>query len=511
MTKTAALALLLLASTVVSQPAAVPARPNFAEHIGPLVHASCVDCHRPDGPGPFSLVSYADVAKRAEMLKSVIDMRYMPPWHPADQDDHFRGNRRLSDDQIALFTKWIETGKRKGNLAKMPKPKQYPGGWSLGKPDLVVKMRKPFRIPAGGRDLYRFFVVPIDLPEDKWVKAVEMRPTARSVVHHALFFLTESSDGDDYEGDTGRRGFGGLRGFRGGNFSRGFQIRGLGAYVPGARPQFLRDDLALELPKHHDLLMQMHFHPSGKAEVEQSSVGIWFADKPPSQEIKQIQLPSLFGFMSGIDIPAGESGYKIEQILKLPVDVEGISVGGHAHYICKTMRLTARLPDGTTKTLLNIPEWDMDWQTEYYYDDRLALPAGTELKCEITYDNSAQNPANPNSPPIRVRWGRQSTDEMGSVTLRVVAKNEADADRLDEAIYESMINSLSSRFGGLGGLGGLGGFGSRGGGGRSLDRFDKNKDGKIVPDELPRVLRERHMRRYDTNKDGVIDAEEMKG
>ena len=144
-----------------------------------------------------------------------------------------------------------------------------------------------------------------------------------------------------------------MRGFRGGNFSRGFQIRGLGAYVPGARPQFLRDDLALELPKHHDLLMQMHFHPSGKAEVEQSSVGIWFADKPPSQEIKQIQLPSLFGFMSGIDIPAGEAGYKIEQSLKLPVDVEGISVGGHAHYICKTMRLTARLPDGTTKTLLS--------------------------------------------------------------------------------------------------------------------------------------------------------------
>lgn len=511
MNKTTPFALLLLVSTVVGQPSTTPARPTFAEHIGPLVRQSCMDCHRPQGPAPFALVTYTDVAKRADMLKAVIETRYMPPWHPADQSDHFLSNRRLSDDQIALFTKWVETGKTRGDLSKMDKPKKYPGGWSLGKPDLVVKMRKPFRVPADGRDLYRFFVVPIDLPEDKWVKAVEMRPSARSVVHHALFFLTESSDQDEYEGDTGRRGFGGLRGFRGGAFGRGFEIRGLGGYVPGNQPQFLRDDLALELPKHHDLLMQMHFHPSGKAETEQSTIGIWFADKPPSQRIKQIQLPSLFGFMSGLDIPAGESNYKIEQSLTLPVDVDGISVGGHAHYICSTMHLTAKLPDGSTKTLLHIPEWDMDWQTEYHYKDRLPLPAGTELKCEITYDNSAQNPANPNSPPIRVRWGRQSTDEMGSVTLRVVAKNEADTDRLNDAIEQSMIESLSQRFGGFGGLGGFGRGGSSGRGGRSLDRFDKNNDGKIVPDELPSVLRKRHMRRYDKNNDGVIDAEEMKG
>lgn len=501
-----AVSLLLLVSTVGAQPTSVPDRPTFAEHIGPLVHKACLDCHRSQGAAPFPLVTYQDVAKRADMLKTVIETRYMPPWHPAEQHDAFRNKRRLSDEQIALFTKWVETGKAKGDLASMPKPKEYPDGWTLGKPDLVVKMKKPFPVPADGRDLYRFFVIPIDLKEDRWVKAIEMRPSARSVVHHSLFFLTESSGRDDYEGETGRRGFGGLRGFRGGNFSRGFRLRGLGGYVPGAQPQFLRDDLAMELPKHHDLLLQTHFHPSGKPELEQSTIGIWFADEPPSQKIKQIQLPSLFGFMAGIDIPAGEANYKIEQSLKLPVDVEGINVGGHAHYICKSMLLVATLPDGSKKTLLHIPDWDMDWQTQYYYEDRIPLPAGTELKCEIVYDNSAQNPDNPNNPPVRVRWGRQSTDEMGSVTLLVVPKNAEDGDRLDEAIYESLVQSLRERFSRRG----FGDFGRRRNS-RGLERFDKNKDGKIVPDELPRILRERHMRRYDKNKDGVIDAEEMKG
>jgi len=507
------LALFVLAATSAARAAHGQTRPTFAEHVGPLIRNNCMDCHRQDGAAPFPLVSYKDVSKRADMLKLVMDTGYMPPWHPAEQADGFRQNRRLSQEDRELFSRWIATGKQKGDLARLPRPKTYPDGWNLGKPDLVVTMPEPFEIPASGRDLYRFFVLPIDLPEDRWVKAVEMRPTSRAVVHHALFFLTPSADRGEMEGDTGRRGFGGLRGFRnlsrGGGSRSGLDFLGLGGYVPGAQPQRLRDDLAIKLPKNHDLLLQTHFHPTGKPEVEQSSIGFYFTDEPPSRPIKQIQLPPLFGFAAGIDVAAGKSDFTIEESMTLPVDVEGIAIGGHAHYICDSMLMTARLPDGTTKTLLHIPEWDMDWQTRYHYKDRVALPAGTELKVKLVYDNSTQNPDNPNDPPVRIRWGRESTDEMGSVTLVVVPKSEEDAQRLDEALMDGLMRSFMSRFDRGGGFGG-GGFG-RSRNRRGLDRFDKNKDGKIEPSELPGVLRKRHMRRYDKNGDGVIDADEMKG
>lgn len=513
---TAAIVLLFAASVAGQNPAptdASVATPNFAEHIAPLIHSSCTECHRPQGAGPFALVTYRDVAKRADMLKVVIDDRYMPPWHPDPKQSHeFIGNRRLTNAQIAMFSKWIAAGKPEGDASKTPRPPTFEDGWTLGKPDLVVEMKRPYEVPADGRDQYRFFRIPVNLPEDKWVKAVEMRPTARSAVHHALFFLTEASDDDD-EGETGRRGFGGLRGFRGGlgggDLRGGLErMRGLGGYVPGSQPRFLRDDLALKLPRGMDLLVQVHFHPTGKKEVEQSQFGLYFTDKKPSHGLRPIQLPAFFGFMAGIDIPAGEKNYTVEDEFKLPIDVEGISVGGHAHFICKSMLMTATFPDGKVKNLLNIPDWDMDWQTEYHYKDKQDLPAGTLIKVKIVYDNSAENSDNPNQPPIRVRWGRQSTDEMGSMTLRVIAKNEAEADILEQAMADAVMDSLRKRFE-------RGGFGRRNGGGnrrrRGIDRFDRNKDGQIVADELPSSLRKIYMRRWDKNKDGVIDAEEMKG
>jgi hypothetical protein len=228
----------------------------------------------------------------------------------------------------------------------------------------------------------------------------------------------------------------------------------LGGWAVGGTPVFLPDGLAFPLPKNSDIVLQMHFHLTGKPETERSTVGLYFADRAPERKIMALQAPALFGFGTGLDIAANQKTYTIEDSMTLPVDVKGFAVSAHAHYVAKEMKATATLPDGSTKPLLWIQDWDFNWQDRYNYKDPVMLPKGTRIDVHLTYDNSAENPRNPSNPPKRVMWGEQSFDEMGSVTVLAVAAQKEDepalqqflADRLRVAIAAGVQNGTAQRF-----------------------------------------------------------------
>jgi hypothetical protein len=195
-------------------------------------------------------------------------------------------------------------------------------------------------------------------------------------------------------------------------------------------PRFFPDGIAQPLPRHTNLVLQLHLHPSGKAERENGRIGLYFSRTPPRHSLTGVQVPPAFGFGMGIDIPAGQRDYTIHDSFELPVDVEAFGARGHAHYLCKEMKMTATLPDGTTRGVLWIKPWDFNWQDSYFFETPFPLPKGTRIDTTIVYDNSTSNLKNPNTPPKRVRWGRGSFDEMGSMTLLVTTAMTGDAQTL---------------------------------------------------------------------------------
>jgi len=418
-------ALLLLLVPVTARAAdEAPRDVTFAEQIAPIVFENCTVCHRPGQVAPFTLLNYADTRKHAKTMLRVMEDRYMPPWHPEPGHGEFRGDRRMSDAQIALFSKWVKTGMAEGDAKKTPAPPKFPDGWQLGEPDLVVKMDRAFDVPAEGADIYQNFVIPLNLTEDKWVTAVEFRATAPAVMHHVLYFLDDSGRARAKVTKDGQPGFPGM----------GFRPTGaLGGWAVGATPVRLPEGLAYPLKKGSDLVLQTHFHLSGKAEKEIITVGLYFAEKAPKRTLVNIPLPPIFGLFSNIDIPAGKEKFQLNDSFTLPVDVDLVGVGAHAHYLGKTMKATATLPDGKVQKLFSIREWDFNWQGQYLYKDFVRLPKGTVIHAELTWDNSAANPHNPSDPPVRVTWGEGSTDEMGSIGFRVVAADEADTTKLQDA------------------------------------------------------------------------------
>jgi hypothetical protein len=218
---------------------------------------------------------------------------------------------------------------------------------------------------------------------------------------------------------------------------------GLGGWAVGATPVFLADGLALPLPKGSDVVLQMHFHMTGKPETERSVVGIYFADRAPERKLWAVQIPAVFGFGAGLDIPAGEKSYTIQDSMTLPVDVQAFAASAHAHYVAKEMKATATLPDGSTQPILWIQDWDFNWQDRYTYKAPVTLPKGTRIDVKLTYDNSAANPRNPSNPPKRVLWGEQSFDEMGSVGMQIVALKKEDEAALQQLFTERSREALT--------------------------------------------------------------------
>jgi len=394
------------------------AAPTFTETIAPIVFANCVSCHRSGEAAPFPLTSYEDVAKRAKLIAEVTESRYMPPWKAAKGHGEFKDERRLTDAQIAAIGAWVKAGMPRGNAAKMPPLPTFTDGWQLGKPDLILEMPEAFTVPATGPDIYRNFAIPTGLAEDRWVKAIEFRPSARRVVHHAIFSFVRGGTVKALEGRGGKPGFGGPMPVA---LVPGFQPAGeLGTWAVGGTAREFPGGIARRLAKDSDLVVQLHFHPTGKPEVERSTVGVYFADGPPERNVVTPGIPGFFGALADIDIPPGEKAYTIKGSWTAPRDMHALSISAHAHYLGKEIRADATLPDGSVKPLLWIQDWDFNWQDRYDYKEPVLLPRGTRIDVTITYDNSATNPRNPCNPPRRVRWGVQSYDEMGSVNFMML-------------------------------------------------------------------------------------------
>ncbi len=407
---------------------------TFNEHVATIMHERCASCHRPDQAAPFSLLTYEDAAKRAQLIRAVTGTRYMPPWNAEPGYGKFKGERRITDQEIATLAAWAEAGAPEGP-GSAPAPPTFSAGWLLGEPDLVLSMEEPFTIPADGPDIYRNFPTRVPTTEDKWVRALQFRPQARTVVHHSLFKADTSGKAREFDARDKTPGYSGMGPIPGKRSLSGWAVGGQARVFPEGSPLFL--------PAGSDFLFESHFHPSGKQETERSSIALYFADKPASRTRLSFQLPPRFGSGAGIDIAPGDASFTIGESFTLPAPVELYGVTPHAHYIGKEFKSWAELPDGSEVPLIWIKDWDFTWQDMYVYEEPIMLPAGATIHSRIRYDNSAENPRNPSNPPKRVFWGRQSEDEMGSIIYTALPANESDAKAIREAY--SVINKRHGR------------------------------------------------------------------
>ena len=411
---------------MLSSLAAVSAPVTFNHDIAPIIYRNCSPCHRPGEAAPFALLSYADAKKKAKTIADATESRLMPPWKAEPASFPYRNERRLSAAEIALFQAWVNGGLEEGSGEK-PTPPKFASGWALGEPDLIVEMPAAYHVPADGPDIYRNIAVSLNLTEDKWVTAIDMKPTARAAVHHVLYFADPNGKAHLKPQQGMEPGFNGMR---------PSASIALGGFALGAQPGRFPEGFAMKVPKGSDFVVQYHFHPTGKPEAEKSRIGFYFAKQAPERTMTRIQMPPHYSLFSGLDIPAGERDFVIRDSYTLPVAVDALGLGAHAHYIAKQMKMTATLPNGDVKTLLWIKDWDFAWQARYYFKDLVALPKGTRLETEIHWDNSATNPRNPSSPPVRVTWGEESKDEMGSVSLIAVAQEQSERALLQKDIGE---------------------------------------------------------------------------
>ena len=402
---------------------------TFNAQIAPIIYANCSSCHRPGEAAPFFLMSYEDVVRKAKTIAKVTSTRSMPPWKAEPASYAYRDERRLSDQQIALIQSWVEQGMLEGKEVEAPKPPAFNSGWMLGEPDLVVEMPQGFHVPADGPDIYRNIPIQLGQDAERWITAIDMKPSSRGVVHHVLYFADGTGKIHERPQQGDEPGFSGMR--------LGRKTTPLGGWAVGAQPHFFPEGLAMNLPKGADLVVQYHFHPTGKAEVEKSRIGLYFAKSAPERMLARIQIPPHYSLFSDLKIPAGDKDFVIRDSYVLPTDVDGVGVGAHAHYLATKFKLTATLPDGTIRTLLLIKDWDFAWQDRYFFKDLVPLPKGTQLEAEIHWNNSSENPHNPSNPPIAVNWGEESKDEMGSISLIAVPHVQSD--------YPTLRDNLAQR------------------------------------------------------------------
>ncbi|MFV8756823.1 tetratricopeptide repeat protein [Nannocystaceae bacterium ST9] len=388
---------------------ALPEHVTFTEHVAPLIHEHCAVCHRPGQVAPFSLLDEAEVRDHATQIVEVTRSRFMPPWKPVRGHGEFAHDRSLSEVEIETFARWVEQGTPSGPESARRAPPNFPERWLAGEPDLVIAVPEPYDLAAEGLDVYRNFVVASPVDHRVWVRAWALDPGNPKVVHHAILSVDREGWARGEDEATPGPGFEAMD-LRGGQSPGGFYL----VWAPGTTPTLAGSDAAWALDPGMDLILQLHLQPSGKPESVAPRIGLYLGDRPPSRPGLTLRLGD-----RPIDIPAGEREYEIRDRLVLPADATFLSVFPHAHFLGRSVECRARLPEGGERWLLHIDDWDFAWQDQYRYATPLELPAGTVIDLRITWDNSAENPRNPSSPPVRVRTGPNSTDEMGNVTFEI--------------------------------------------------------------------------------------------
>ncbi|MBL8821669.1 MAG: redoxin domain-containing protein [Planctomycetia bacterium] len=420
---------------------------TYTKHIAPLIQTHCQSCHRPGEVGPFKLMKYKDAAAWADNIKEVVTDGRMPPWHADPNVGHFSNSRRLSDQEKKTLITWIDQGCIQGDPKDEPAPKSYTEGWMMGKPDVVLAMPEPVKIPASAGPLgmpYQYIQVGDVFKEDTWVQAAEARPGNRELVHHIIAYIMPPADYHDPEeispeklaemrkqfaqqgGQQQQRGNSKRGGPPGGwtNLARAFlpnnnarmqqrrpTLDGIGqgmlvAYAPGDQPTVLQPGQAKLIPKGSTIVLQMHYTPNGKAGTDRSSIGLIFAKEPPKHVVRTRAVAN-----PRFEIPPGAANYEVKATRAFEKDAVIISFLPHMHYRGKSFKYELVYPDGKRETVLDVPKYDFNWQTTYELSKPLRVPAGVKLECTAFYDNSKDNPFNPN-PRSTVYWGEQTWEEM---------------------------------------------------------------------------------------------------
>ena len=372
---------------VLPQDAKAKVRVTYANQISRILNERCVTCHRDGEAAPFSLTDYDEVVGWAGMIEEVVTEQRMPPWHANPKHGKFRNDPTLTIEQKNLISEWVKAGAPLGDTDDLPTPPEFTEGWRIGSPDVVFQItKKPYPIPAGGILPYQYFQVKTNFKEDKWIQAAEIRIGNRAVVHHVIVAVS----------------------------SRGVQpVHGeidsewLTASAPGSKPLELSDGLAKVIPAGATLVFQVHYTPIGTPQTDLSTVGFKFVDKAKVRKIvgtKQVAQRDL-------NIPAGEAEYKTEASRVVRQDALMLAMFPHMHWRGKSFKYTAVYPNGRNEVLLDVPNYDFNWQNGYEFEQPKLLPRGTKILCEAVFDNSASNFSNPD-PSQNVRWGDQTSDEM---------------------------------------------------------------------------------------------------
>jgi Flp pilus assembly protein TadD/mono/diheme cytochrome c family protein len=388
---------------------------SWSRQIAPVLYRNCTGCHHTGGSGPFPLTTYAEAKRWASTIETVTQSRYMPPWLPEPGHGDFAGSRRMSPDEIALLKRWAESGAPEGKASEAPAAPVYTSDWQLGAPDLILEVDSPMQVPASGTDLFRNFILPFPLKASRWVRAMEIKPGSPRVVHHANLILDRAETLRRTHPHDWKQGIPGMDVVV--DAGEGFDPDGhFLDWKPDSSALVEPPGMAWRLDPGNDLVLNMHLKPTGKPETVRARIGLYFTADAPTKLPILVQLED----DAALKIPAGDANFIVEDRLTLPEAVDVLAIYPHAHYLGKRLEGWAELPDGSRQDLILIPSWDIDRQSIYRYAAPVALPAGATLHMRYSYDNSAANPHNPNSPPVRVTNGNRSVDEMGHLWLQLL-------------------------------------------------------------------------------------------
>ncbi len=376
---------------------------NYADHVAPIMNAHCIECHRPGEVAPFSLIGYENAKKWAKMASNVTQTRQMPPWKAAHGYGEFYDENRLSPMEIETLKRWEAAGEPRGNPKREPSSGRIGGEWALGKPDVILEPAREFKLGPEGADVYRNFVMDYDFSTVAWVTAMTVKPGNSKIVHHLIAFLDRTGgavkrEARQTDGQPGYETFGGP----------GFLPSGsLGGWAPGLRPRMTPAGTAFKIEPGTKIVLQIHYHRSGKEETDKTRIGLYFSKVPVTDEMRLDWMLNPI-----IRIMPGEKDHRVALTRSIPKDVTLYSVMPHMHLVGKSMKAWVELPDRSEKPLIFIDHWDFNWQMAYMLKQPMHIPAGSKIHVEGFYDNSSGNPNNPSNPPKLVKFGEQTTDEM---------------------------------------------------------------------------------------------------
>jgi peroxiredoxin len=355
--------------------------PTYAKDVAAILHSRCADCHHPGTTAPFSLLTYEDASNWSAMIREVVARRTMPPWHADPRFGHFANARRLSQNETETILAWVDAGSPRGDAKAEPKPPTFEEGWRIGKPDVVFKMPETYKVPAKGTIRYKYFATKTNFKEDMWVQAAETKPGNRAVVHHIIVSYRDPK-----------------------SFLKAPVW--LVSTAPGAEPLVLPPGMGRKIPAGAEIIFQMHYTATGKEEEDCSEVGLVFCKEPPKQSIVNHGIAN-----TKLKIPAGEPNYVVSSSVPALKDAVVLALYPHMHVRGKDFTYYLVHADGKKETILSIPQYDFNWQNTYRFKEPLFVPRGSKIQCVAHFDNSLDNPANPDA-TREVRWGDQTWDEM---------------------------------------------------------------------------------------------------